>query len=129
MQNKISNIKERIKQVAENKGVPIGKFFKKLGISPTGYTGLKLEKGINSETIQKLISIYPEIDLYWLITGYEQTTPKHTLAEDEETYVTICKMCIEKDKRIKLLEIQNEELKQDKQDFKNLLGLKNDKTA
>jgi transcriptional regulator with XRE-family HTH domain len=129
MQNKISNIKERIKQVAENKGVPLGKFFKKLGISPTGYTGLKLEKGINSETIQKLISIYPEIDLYWLITGIEQTVPKHTLAEDEENYVPICKICIEKEKRIKLLEIQNEELKQDKQDFKNLLGLKNDKTA
>lgn len=69
MKKKSSNIKERIKQVAENKGIPLGVFFKKLEVSPTGFTGIKIEKGINSDTIQKLISIYPEIDLHWLITG------------------------------------------------------------
>ncbi len=129
MKKKISNIKERIKQVAENKGVPLGIFFEKLGVSPTGFTGLKLEKGINSETIQKLISIYPDIDLYWLITGVEEKKSFDHFNEDDEPYTKNCKLCDEKDKRIKLLEKQIEELKKDKDDFRSLLGLKNGKTA
>lgn len=69
MKNKFSYIKERIKEIADNKGIPIGKFFKELGVSPTGFSGEKLKIGVNSDTIEKIIYIYPDVDLYWLITG------------------------------------------------------------
>ena len=69
MQKKIYHIKERIKQVAENKGIPLGKFFKELGVSSTGFSGEKIKKGVNSETIQKLICLFPDVDLHWLVTG------------------------------------------------------------
>lgn len=69
MQKKIYFIKERVKQVAENKGIPLGKFFNEIGVSSTGFSGEKIKKGINSETIQKIISIYPDVDAHWLVTG------------------------------------------------------------
>ncbi len=125
----MSTIKSRMIQYAENKGITVTKLPEKIGMTYSNFKPDALKRSINSDAIDKYMSIFPDVDLYWLITGIEQKRHLDVLAEDEENYVTTCKMCIEKEKRIKLLEIQNEELKQDKQDFKNLLGLKNGKTA
>ena len=125
----MSTIKLRMIKHAESKGITRTKLPEKIGMSYSNFKPDVINNPINSDAIDKYMSIFPDVDLYWLITGIEQTTQKHTLAEDVETYATTCNLCVEKEKRIKLLEIQNEELKQDKQDFKNLLGLKNGKTA
>jgi len=69
MEKKVSFIKERVRQIADNKGVKYGVFFNEIGVSPTGFRGDKLKKGLNSETIEKIISIYPDVNTYWLITG------------------------------------------------------------
>lgn len=105
MQKKIYFIKERVKQIAENKGIPLGKFFKELEVSSTGFSGEKLKKGINSDTIQKLISIYPDVDLNWLITGEskpsspESKETPNLAAEPAEAYSVDFK-----DKYIQVLE-------------------------
>ena len=44
----MSFIKERIKEIAVNKGIPLGKFFKKLGVAPSGFSGEKIKNGTNS---------------------------------------------------------------------------------
>jgi len=129
MDRKKTNIKERTLQVAKNKGISYELFFSELGLSYSNFKGKQKESSLNSDSIVRIITKHPEIDLYWFVTGIEQTPPKQVINEPAETYATTCNLCVEKEKRIKLLEIQNEELKQDKQDFKNLLGLKNDKTA
>lgn len=89
MQNNFYKIKERIKEIAVNKGIPLGKFFKEIGVSSTGFSGEKLKKGVNSETIQKIFSMYPDTDLHWLITGEtkkEISTKENTLNDPEAIY-------------------------------------------
>jgi hypothetical protein len=106
----VSLIKERIKEIALNKGIPLGKFFKKLGVAPSGFSGEKIKNGTNSETIEKIVSLYPEVDLHWLITGKEEkeekTLEKETLIlkEPHENYENSYK-----DKYIEVLE-ENKEL-------------------
>lgn len=65
----MSFIKERIKEIAINKGIPLGVFFKKLDLAPSGFNGEKIKKGTNSDTIEKIVSLFPDINLRWLITG------------------------------------------------------------
>lgn len=84
MQKKIYTIKERIKEIAINKGIPLGKYFKELDISSTGFSGEKLKNAINSDVIQKIIYKYPDVDLNWLITGKEEKcTEKENLQVNE----------------------------------------------
>jgi len=125
----LTYIKERILQCAEKQGFQRSKFPEKIGMSASSFRGEALKMPIKSDSIDKVLSILSNIDLHWLITGYAEKEPIDVLNEDKENYSTTCKMCDEKEKRIKLLEKQIEELKQDKDAFKSLLGLKNDKTA
>jgi len=69
MEKKISFIKERVREIAEFKGVNYGDFFTSIEVSPTGFRGDKLKTGLNSDTIEKIISIYPDINIIWLLTG------------------------------------------------------------
>lgn len=84
----MSLIKERIKKIAVNKGIPLGKFFKELELAPSGFSGEKIKKGTNSETIQKIISIYPDVDLVWLITGKEkiEKEKENIVMEEPDNY-------------------------------------------
>ena len=65
----MSFIKERIKEIAINKGIPLGEFFKQLSLAPSGFSGEKIKNGTNSDTIEKIVTLFPDINLYWLITG------------------------------------------------------------
>lgn len=81
----MSFIKERIKQIAVNKGIPIGKFFKQLELAPSGFNGEKIKKGANSDTIEKIVSLFPDVDLHWLITGESKYEGKLFETVSEET--------------------------------------------
>lgn len=69
MSNKISNIKERVLQIPEFKGITKAKFFNEIGMSYGNFTGKSKETPLNSNAISNISSIYPDIDLKWLITG------------------------------------------------------------
>ena len=88
MQKKIYTIKERIKEIAVNKGIPLGKYFTDLGVSSTGFSGEKLKNAINSDVIQKIIYKYPDVDLQWLITGKESVQAENCnkVAEPASSY-------------------------------------------
>ena len=75
MVNKFSYIKERIKQIAKNKGISYEKLYKIIEMTDGGFKGSAIKRPINSDAIVKLYTKYPDINLHWLITGekkYEQ---------------------------------------------------------
>jgi hypothetical protein len=64
--NNFSNIKERIFQLIEYKGINKRKFYLETGVS----NGVLDKKGGYSlDTIEKIISTYSDINLIWLLTG------------------------------------------------------------
>ena len=89
---KISTIKERIKEFAENTGENKDLFFEKIGQTSSNFRGKKLSTGVNADVIEKIVTNYPYIDLQWLITGKETKSSKQeekTIAhvkEPQENY-------------------------------------------
>lgn len=83
---KVSKIKYRIQQIAENSEFTKEIFYPKIGSTPANFRGNKLETGVNSDTIEKIITLFPEIDLYWLITGEHKTEEIVVLGEPKAGY-------------------------------------------
>jgi len=83
---KVSYIKIRIKELAENSSLSKEKFFEKIGTTPANFRGKKLNTGVNSEIIATIVSIYPDTDLHWLITGEHKKVETHALNEPEANY-------------------------------------------
>ncbi|HRO75590.1 MAG TPA: hypothetical protein PLP27_05540 [Crocinitomicaceae bacterium] len=69
MDKKISNIKERIIQIADYKAVSYEKFFLELGVTYGNFKGSQKKTSVKSDTLDKIISKYPEINSEWLLTG------------------------------------------------------------
>ncbi len=108
-------IKKRILQYIEFKGFKKEDFFKKIGITSANFRGKALETPLNSNTIENIFTLFPEISPNWLLTGsgsmlqedtHIDTTP--TLNEDNLHILisTLQSTLVEKDKQIeKLLSI------------------------
>lgn len=71
MDKKISNIKERVLYITDYKGVSKEKFFESIGMTYGSFKGKQKESALNSDAIDKILSIYPDIDANWLLTGKE----------------------------------------------------------
>lgn len=117
--NKVSNIKERIKIIAENSGLTKEKFFSEIGTTSANFRGKKLETGVNSDLIDKIVSLYPDLDLHWLITGekkYDTSIRDNIVAEpkEEEDYKAKYYDCLENYMRL------NEEMNAFKKSNSNL---------
>ena len=69
MENKLTNIKERILEIIKIKGFGREEFFKKIGMTYGNFKGKAKKTPINSDAIVNILSIIPDLDLYWLITG------------------------------------------------------------
>lgn len=80
---KVSNTKRRIKEIAENSGVSIDKFFENIGMTAANFRGKKLDTGVNSEILDKIVSLYPDTDLHWIITGKKKTEDETDNAVNE----------------------------------------------
>lgn len=65
----MSNIKERVIQFIENKKIKKGEFFDKIGMTSANFRGDAKNTPLNSTAIENIISIFPEINLRWLMTG------------------------------------------------------------
>ncbi len=125
MVNKFSNIKERVVQIAESQSISKERFFESIGMSSANFRGKAKETPLNSNAVANIITNYPEVDLYWLITGEKKGSSANYLNEPPLQYnVEPKNSCEEKDEIIKMLKSQIEDLKSDKEDLKKLLGLK-----
>ncbi len=124
MVNKFTNIKERVVQFAKKQSISQEKFFHSIGMTSANFRGKAKETPLNSNAIANIITKYPEIDIHWLLIGESKTTSSNVLNEPGLKYETTDKSCEEKDEIIAMLKSQIEDLKSDKEDLKQLLGLK-----
>lgn len=69
MDKKISYIKERVLQIAQNKGVSYDKFCKDIGMTYGSFKGSQKKTTINSDALDKILSINNEVSPDWLLTG------------------------------------------------------------
>ena len=69
MVNKITSIKERVLQIAENQTETKKIFFEKIGMSSANFRGKALLSPLNSSTVENIITLFPEINIQWLLTG------------------------------------------------------------
>lgn len=69
MENKFSLIKERVVEYIENRGIQKEKFFSRIGVTSANFRGNAKTTPLNSTTIENIITLYPDINLTWLITG------------------------------------------------------------
>jgi phage repressor protein C with HTH and peptisase S24 domain len=79
MDKKISNIKERFLYLSDYKGVSKELFFEKIGMTYGSFKGTQKNTALNSDAIDRLLSIYPDIDANWLLTGKGDMLKKETL--------------------------------------------------
>lgn len=92
MDKKISNIKERVLYITDFKGVAKEDFFKKIDMTYGSFKGVQKKSALNSDAIDKILSIYPDIDANWLLTGkgemLKDQTPKEELATKDKKQPT-----------------------------------------
>lgn len=69
MENKITNIKDRVLQIAKYKGVPYERFCEEIGMTYGSFKGVAKERPLNSDAIEIIISRYVDINSEWLLTG------------------------------------------------------------
>lgn len=85
MADKITNIKERILQIPENKGISKESFFNKIGMTYGNFKGKSKETPINSNALVDIIAIYPDINLTWLLTGTGEMLTGNENPDHQET--------------------------------------------
>lgn len=69
MPNKFTNIKDRVLQLAELLGLGKKKFCEDIGMTYSNFTGKAKETPLNSTAIANILSIVPNVNIEWLITG------------------------------------------------------------
>mgnify|MGYP000399435739 CR=1 FL=1 len=122
MENKFTSIKDRVVQIAERQGISKEAFFKSIQMTSASFRGKAKETPLNSNAIVNIITEYPEVDLYWLLSGVPKI-PAEAINYVEESRKDYRKTCDEKDKMIAVLKQQIVDLNVDKKDLKKLLGL------
>jgi len=80
----MSNIKERVLQIAESKKIRKTDFFKELGLSYANFKGMQKNTGLNSDAVVTILSKHTDINPTWLIIG-EGRMYRHdeTIARDD----------------------------------------------
>lgn len=62
-----TDIKQRLEKFIESKGVSVSKFEALCGFG-NGYVK-NVKSSIGSEKLANILRVYPDLDLYWLLTG------------------------------------------------------------
>ncbi len=62
-------IKDRIIQLIEYKGIAKERFFEKIGVTSANFRGKAKNSDVNSQTIAKIFTEIPDVNIEWLLTG------------------------------------------------------------
>lgn len=90
MEKILAPIKQRIIQYIEYKGIAKGRFFGSIEVSASNFRSKSLYSEVGGDVIAKISSIYPEINLEWLLTGKGNMLKNENFAPDnEKTQVVI----------------------------------------
>ncbi len=119
----MTNVKERLLQYIKSQGINKEDFFEIVGLSYSNFKGIQKNSGLNSDSIVKILSIYSNINLYWLILGdgdmLVKNDQQNEIKEPIAKYNTGTQS--DKDKIISLLEDQVRDLKKDKELLYNII--------
>ena len=85
---------ERLKEYIDLKGVTVAAFERSIGMSNASFgKSLKQGKGIGSDKLEKILSVYPDINPSWLLTGAGEIlltkSPKNVLKQNEDKFEDI----------------------------------------
>jgi len=69
MEEYILGTKKRVLKALENKGVTREKFFQKIGMTYSNFTGKAKETPLNSLALGKILLEMPDVSPDWLLTG------------------------------------------------------------
>lgn len=96
------NIKERIIYFVENQRIKKVDFFSKIGVTSANFRGNQLKSSLSSTSIERIITLYPEVNLYWLLTGKGEMLRGFEIPTEQAQGLS---------DKLRLLEEQNELLK------------------
>ncbi|WP_164110966.1 MULTISPECIES: hypothetical protein [Sphingobacterium] len=65
----IYNIKDRIVQIAQEKGINMLDFFNELGLSYGNFKGVQKKSALSSDALAMILSVHKDISPAWLILG------------------------------------------------------------
>lgn len=82
----MTNIKQRVLYISEYKAIKKDKFFKDLGFSYANFKGIQKESALSSNSVDKILSKYPDVSAEWLVTGKGEMIKKE---DDEEKIIEI----------------------------------------
>lgn len=127
-----TEIKERILQIPDNKGISKEKFFDKLGLSYANFKGKSKKSAIGAGALVEISYQFPDINLEWLITGKGNMIKKEPTSEKflpfDDTMIKTLEAEISqlKDKLIATLE-ENARLQKENTRLKDQLATKSHK--
>lgn len=104
MENTESNIKERILQISDYYKVNKEDFFRELGVSYANFKGVQKKSALNSDTIAKVMSNYPDINPVWLVCGTGDMLEDEIQLDDAELKELYEKVINLLEKKIEVLE-------------------------
>jgi hypothetical protein len=91
-------INERIELVVSYSKLSVNAFSKRIGVLQQTFINYMNGRKHSLELIEKIIKSYPEIDLYWLITGEGNMLR----TSDANKLDSNCELCKQKDRIIEL---------------------------
>lgn len=63
-------IVDRILKIADFKEISLAKFSRKIGVSSSYFSKQKANSAnVGSQVLNKITEVYPEINIYWVLTG------------------------------------------------------------
>lgn len=119
----MAKIINRIAQFIEYKQISMTEFDKQISAS-NGYIGklLRNNGSVGSDVLEKIVSIFPELDATWLLTGHGSMLKGKT-TRDVLGNIFGCEFCATKDKKI--LELQEKLIKCQEQTIELINNSKN----
>jgi hypothetical protein len=88
-------IKERIVKILEYNKIAKEKFYTEIGMTSANFRGNARKRPINSDAIEKIFSIIPDINLEWLLTGKGEMLKKDLPLKEDGTGTAFTQQIIE----------------------------------
>lgn len=108
MDNKLSNIKERILQIANNENISYEKFCEIIGVTYGNFKGENKKRPINSNVLENILTIFPNYNPDWLLTGSGNMMKVRISSNEEILGVNYKELWLE---RLELINLQKEKIK------------------
>lgn len=123
-----SPIKERCYAYIDFKGISKEIFFSKTEISPSNFKGNGAKSELGGDKIVKILSIFPDINPQWLLTGVgnmlQKEADQFTHQAQNKQSAPHCEQCASKDQRIadlsKTIQIQDKLIESLEREIKHL---------